>query len=106
MPYLGDKWLREKLDNNLPESYVAEGELKVLECRWNPVKTFKDKILSLIVQTQKESSDLTSYYKEFLAKIIKTVPSLQSVTVEKMCLTWPPKHLLQELKKWQIKTLR
>lgn len=103
---LGEKWLKDKPDYNLPESQTADGELTGLECRWNPVKASKDKILSLIIQTQKESPELAVVYKEILTKIIEIVPSLRPVTAEKMSLTWPPKHLIQELKMRNLKGLQ
>ena len=103
---LGEQWMKASAEFNLGEDHAAEGDLSGLECRWNPVKSSKDGILSMIIQTQNFSAESNLIYRELLEKILAMVPSCEPVTVGKINLSWPPQNLLSELNMKNLKTFK
>jgi hypothetical protein len=67
-----------------------------LECRWNPIKSIKGEILTLIVQTVNGID--SSVYRKILSEIMQIIPDLNLASSEGLTASWPPKDLLKELK--------
>jgi hypothetical protein len=74
----------------------AVGSHEGLECRWNPIQSQSGEMLSLLIKSQKnEDSDL---FKNMILKIQSLVPDMQPVRAHKLSLSWPPMHLIKEIK--------
>ena len=67
---------------------------KGLECRWNPIRSDKGEILTVIIQEVKSASGI---YSKVLADITAAVPELSLLNPEKFTFSWPPKYLYKEI---------
>jgi hypothetical protein len=67
-----------------------------LECRWNPIKSIKGEVLTLIVQSANSSDP--HVYRKILNDLVQVCPELNLVSSEGLVAAWPPGYLLKELK--------
>lgn len=67
-----------------------------LECRWNPIKSIKGEILTLIIQSVHTND--SHVYREILNELVQICPDLSLVSHQGLIASWPPQYLLKELK--------
>lgn len=91
----------EKLMKQLSSPYavlesLGSGSMKGLECRWNPIKSKKYGILTLIIQSALENEDHFKIYREALSGIQSIVKDLKPIRAENLKAAFPPKQLYAE----------
>lgn len=95
---LKDPKLREHYDLKRWMKAPAPADFNGLECRWNPLKTTKGQIVTLIARAANDGAGIATYRDLFdrIQKICGTKDEYQPARKEKMSLSFDPKQLKHE----------
>ncbi len=89
--------LAKKTDQyEIKSKAVEKNYYEGLECRWEPIKSLKGQILTLIIKSRK-SNDY-GLYSSILNSIIGIAPNLSLASEKNLKAKWPPAYLYDELK--------
>lgn len=90
----------ESKTHTIGENVTAEGDIQGLECRWNPVPSQQDGMLSIIIKANDNFSEAqqAQVYTELLNEIHQIAPQTQPIQFSNLPVTWPPQFLLAEAK--------
>lgn len=93
--------LADGLVKQYPERYLKQytgnssPKIEGLECRWNDVPSQKGKIMTLLVRPRTGNIDKL---RDVILAIDKLLPSSQPIRQSNLPMTYPPKHLWNEMK--------
>lgn len=92
----GERLMKQDNSPYAVDINVGEGSIKGLECRWNPIRSKKFGILTLIVQSALENADHFIIYRQVLNGIQQIVAELRPVRPDNLKASFPPIHLYAE----------
>lgn len=81
-----------KMDNE------SLGSFSGLHCQWNPIKSRKGRILTVIVQAQERNLNAPDIFKEILQAVERICPNSDPVSFDSLEYAWPPKDVKAEAK--------
>lgn len=79
---------------SLPADVPPKGDMRGLECRWNPLPARKDEILALIIQARMPGLQAFGIYARLLDEVFN--PDRKPIQMEVLRFPWPPHFLYQE----------